>query len=61
MGNSGKTFKGGNGMAFYYLRNINKEDLGQGSFGYSSTFDGLGVFLNTILQKKKNKETYNYI
>ena len=36
IGNSQKTFKGGNGMGFYYLRSINTEDLGQGSFGYSS-------------------------
>lgn len=48
--NTDGTVKGGGGTGIFYLQNINHEDIGSGKFGYSNSFTGLGVFLNTILQ-----------
>jgi hypothetical protein len=49
IGNSGKTPKGGAGLGLYYIESLNQEDIGQGLFGYSKQFKGLGVFLNSVL------------
>ena len=35
IGNDDRTAKGGNGLGFFYLKDINTQDLGQGTFGYS--------------------------
>ena len=56
LGNEDKTTKGGNGMGIYYLRTLNKEDIGQSLFGYTKKFDGLAIFLNTLLQKHTGAE-----
>jgi hypothetical protein len=62
IGNQDQTQRGGNGMGIYYLRTLNKEDIGQSLFGYSKKFDGLGIFLNTLLSKSvKGADTNNYV
>jgi len=48
-------------MAIYYLRGVNKDDLGTGLFGYSKEFDGLGVFLNSVLSTRDGETSMNYI
>lgn len=50
-------------MGIYYLRTLNKEDIGQSLFGYSKKFDGLGIFLNTLLSKtvKGANANNNYV
>jgi hypothetical protein len=61
IGNEAQTTKGGNGMALYYLRTLNKEDIGQSLFGYSKKFDGLAILLNTLLSKTKDGQVNNYV
>ena len=61
IGNTEKTKKGGNGLAFYYLNSINKDEIGNGLFGYSKQFDGLGVFLNSVLNTRDGEKQLNYI
>lgn len=61
IGNEDKTSKGGNGLGIYYLRDINKDTFGEGLFGYSKTYDGLGVFMNSILQTRDKENQKNYI
>ena len=52
VGNTLKTEKGGNGVSILLLHEIDKEDFGQGIFGYSKKYDGMGIYFNTILQAK---------
>lgn len=59
--NTDATATGGNGAAIYYLKDINHEDIGSGAFGYSNTFRGLGVFMNTILSQTEGDDVYNYV
>lgn len=61
IGNEDQTQRGGNGMGIYYLRSLNKEDIGSSLFGYSKKFDGLGIFLNTLLSKTANGGNNNYV
>lgn len=49
IGNTMKTEKGGNGVSILLLHEVDKEDFGQGIFGYSKKYDGMGLYLNTIL------------
>lgn len=57
------TNRGGNGVGIFYLRNLDKEELSRGVFGYSKNFDGLGIYLNTILSKftDKSSKLKNYV
>ena len=50
-------------MGIYYLRSLNKEDIGTSLFGYSKKFDGLGIFLNTLLSKgvEGSPTNHNYV
>ena len=48
-------------MGLYYLESINQDDIGQGLFGYSKQYKGLGVFLNSVLQMDKDGQRYNYL
>lgn len=58
IGNTAKTAKGGNGVAILLLHDLDKEDIGQGIFGYSKKYDGMGVYLNTILNGKTPGQNY---
>lgn len=59
--NTDGTTTGGAGAAIYYLQDINHEDIGSGTFGYTNTFRGLGVFMNTILSYSEGDSVYNYV
>ena len=62
IGNEIKTEKGGAGMGIYYLKTVKKSSLGDGLFGYSKIFDGLGIYLNSILSSPGETGGYeNYI
>ena len=63
IGNSIKSEKGGAGMGIFYLKSIKKASLGDGLFGYSKVFDGLGIYLNSILSTPSENGTGydNYI
>lgn len=61
VGNDEETFKGGTGLGFWYLRDLNKEDLNQGLMGYSKRFDGLGVFLNSVFSTNEGGVGMNYM
>ena len=52
IGNTQESPKGGAGLAFYYLDSINQQEIGQGLFGYSKQYRGLGVFMNSVLQNE---------
>lgn len=49
IGNEVKTERGGAGLGIFYLKTIKKASLGDGLFGYSKIFDGLGIYLNSLL------------
>ena len=59
IGNSIRSDKGGAGMGIYYLKTIKKASLGDGLFGYSKVFDGLGIFLNSKLNSPAEDGGYN--
>lgn len=62
IGNSVKSEKGGAGMGIYYLKTIKKSSLGDGLFGYAKVFDGLGIYLNSILSSQSDKGGFdNYV
>jgi len=50
IGNDVESPKGGAGLGFYYLKEINQDELGNGIFGYSRNFNGFSVFLNSLVQ-----------
>jgi len=41
IGNEDQTKKGGAGMAFYYLEEVNQDQIGEGVFGYGRQFKGI--------------------
>lgn len=47
IGNSQQSEYGGGGVGIHYLKTVKKASLGEGLFGYSKTFDGLGIYLNS--------------
>lgn len=61
MGNDARTAKGGAGAAIYYLKSVNREELGQGVFGYAKQYDGMAVFLNTILTAEEGDDYLNFV
>lgn len=61
IGNANKSLKGGNGVGIYYLRDIDKSEVAQGLFGYTKNFNGLGIVMNTILQKSDGDKYENFI
>lgn len=48
-------------MAFYYLADINKDEIGQGAFGYSKQFNGIMVSLNSIFTEGSGEEAVNLL
>ena len=49
-------------MGIYYLKTIKKASLGDGLFGYAKVFDGLGIYLNSVLNYPADGGGYyNYI
>lgn len=54
IGNDAKTNKGGNGVGIHYLRDFDSEDIGTHLFGYTKTFRGMAVYINTILNANKD-------
>jgi hypothetical protein len=62
MGNEKQTHRGGTGVGIFYLKNIDKVSHQESIFGFSNRFDGLGVYLNTILRSEAdNHETTNVV
>ena len=61
IGNTDKTNKGGNGVGIHFLRDFDSDDIGTHLFGYTKTYRGLGVYINTILNAKKDDKSANYI
>ena len=51
LGNEKRTTRGGVGIALMYLRNVEEISSLDSLFGYSNRFDGLGIYLNTILRQ----------
>ena len=49
IGNEMRSNKGGAGIGIHYLKSLHKSAIGNGLFGYGKDFDGLGVYLNSIL------------
>jgi len=60
-GNEAQTQKGGAGAAIHYLDGVNKEEIGNGLFGYSKQYKGIGVYFNTYLQSVEDNKALNYI
>lgn len=54
VGNERGSAKGGGGIGIHYLRSISKANIGTGLFGYSKEFDGLAVYMNSILTVTEN-------
>jgi hypothetical protein len=45
-----KTLRGGTGVSIFYLKNVDNVAHTESLFGYSNRFEGLGVYLNTVLR-----------
>ena len=50
IGNDKQTLRGGTGLGLFYLRSIDKVSHKESIFGYSSQFEGIGIYLNSILR-----------
>jgi hypothetical protein len=61
MGNEQLSHRGGTGLGIYYTRNIEKISHKDSIFGYSNVYQGLGIYLNTILVSNVNGEMVNSI
>jgi hypothetical protein len=49
IGNDKKSHRGGTGVGIYYLKSVDKISQRDSIFGYSSVFEGLGIYLNSVL------------
>lgn len=57
-----KTESADSGFGIHYLKSIKKSSLGDSQFGYANKFDGLGVYLNSVLKALSDDGTQeNYI
>ena len=61
IGNEINSQKGGAGIGIHYLKSLHKSAIGNGLFGYGKDFDGLGVYMNSILNVQSDGEMKNYI
>lgn len=61
LGNKKKTIRGGTGLGIFYLRSVDKASHTDSIFGYSNRYEGLGVYLNTILVKNEGKKVLHPI
>jgi len=64
MGNEAKSARGGTGLALFYARSIDQVSHRESIFGYSNRFEGLGIYLNTIVKsdtRGANKSILNAI
>lgn len=61
LGNDKKTHRGGTGVGIFYVRNVDKVSHKDSIFGYSNTFEGLGVYLNTIILNDEKGKLMNPI
>ncbi len=50
IGNEKKTYKGGTGLGIFYLRSVEETLHQETTFGYSNRFEGLGIYLNTLMK-----------
>jgi len=56
IGNEENTWRGGTGLAVFFLRSVDKGAFKEGIFGYSNRYDGLAVFMNTILSQANGRQ-----
>jgi hypothetical protein len=62
IGNERETHRGGTGLGIFYLKNVDKVTNKESIFGYTNRFEGLGIYLNTILRSEQgDKEVVNAI
>ena len=61
LGNAAKTQRGGTGMGFYYVKQVEKVSHADSIFGYTNRYEGLGVYLNTILRNEQHGQLVNPI
>lgn len=64
LGNSKKTTRGGTGLGIFYLKSVDKVSHKESIFGYTNRFEGLGIYLNTIMKSESRgpaKEIHNAI
>lgn len=52
MGNDMQTHRGGTGLGIFYLRSLDKVSHKESIFGYSNRFEGMGIYLNTVLMSE---------
>lgn len=58
IGNSIRSEKGGGGVGVHYLKSVKRSSFGNGLFGYERNFDGLGVYLNSMMSTPGSDENY---
>lgn len=61
LGNDQKTARGGTGLGFFYVKSVDKITHQDSIFGYTNRYEGLGVYLNTILRNEQNGQLVNPI
>jgi hypothetical protein len=64
LGNTKRTARGGTGLGIFYLKSVDKVSHKESIFGYTNRFEGLGIYLNTIMKSESrgpSKEINNAI
>lgn len=63
MGNTKQTSRGGAGVGIYYVQTLDlASSHKEGLFGYANRFNGLGVYLNSVLkQESKSRDVLNAV
>lgn len=64
IGSEKKPVRGGTGVGIFYLNSVDQVSHKESIFGYTNRFEGLGIYLNTLLvstQTKGENEATNAI
>lgn len=52
LGNDKNSVRGGTGVGIHYLKSVNIDGYKDGIFGYASRFEGLAIYLNSVLKSE---------
>lgn len=52
IGNAKHSSRGGTGLGIFYVKNVDQISHKESIFGYSNRFEGLGVYINSVLKSE---------
>lgn len=62
LGNDKGTKRGGTGLGIFYLKTVDQVSHKESIFGYTNRFEGLGIYMNSILKLEgKGSEGKEYL